>query len=76
MKVRSAPLDDVHQEVQSVLRMDGRRPSRFLLFLVQSAYRSYHAAMLLLLRWRGPSKPSKNIQNADSRQRAPGRAAE
>jgi hypothetical protein len=55
MKLRRAPLDDVFQEVQFVLRVDGSRRAHVLLSLVESVYHSYNAVMLVILRWYGPA---------------------
>ena len=51
MKVRSAPLDDVHQELQATLR-DGGWLGRTLLRLFEATYRAHRGALLLALRHR------------------------
>ena len=51
MKLRSAPLDDIHQELEDVLRADGNRLTRVLLFLVNGHYRIHCALDLSVLRW-------------------------
>ena len=55
MKLRSASMDDVFQEVQFVLRADGSRLARVLLLLVEGLYYSYDAAMVVILWWYGRS---------------------
>jgi hypothetical protein len=51
MKLRSGPLDDIHQELEYVLRFDGGHLARVLLFLVNSHYRIHGALDLAVLRW-------------------------
>jgi hypothetical protein len=51
MKLRSAPLDDIHQELEDVLRADSGRLTRVLLYVVNGHYRIHCAIDLSVLRW-------------------------
>lgn len=52
MKLRSASLDDVLNELQFVLRADGRRAARFWLSVSNALYRAHRAFACTLLRRR------------------------
>ena len=54
MKLRSAPLDDVWQEVQFTLDDDGRLRARIVRRVLTAAYRALKRLMLLIRRlpWR------------------------
>jgi hypothetical protein len=52
MKLRSAPLDDVYNELDFVLRDDGGFLARALLRLCKRIYGLFHGLMLAILRWR------------------------
>ena len=49
MKLRSAPLDDIFQELQSTLDQDSGRLARLMRRFFVGAYRSLKSAMLLAL---------------------------
>lgn len=59
MKLRSAPLDDVYQEIQFTLAFNGTRKARLLLWIFRCAYRFLHRAMLLALRIDWPALGQK-----------------
>lgn len=58
MKLRSAPLDDVHQEMQFALRQDGSPLACTLLRLFAICYRAHHALLLTVLRHRWGCEPA------------------
>ena len=53
MKLRTAPLDDVHQELSFVLEHHCARPAQFLLRLFRALYRIHCRLMLAALRHLG-----------------------
>jgi hypothetical protein len=56
VKLRSAPLDDIFQELQFTLNRDGGRLARFTGWLFLCAYRALKTAMLLVLTWKWRTK--------------------
>ena len=50
MKLTSATLDDVHQELRFVLEQDGAMLARTLLRLFSFFYRTHHSLVLFVLR--------------------------
>ena len=54
MKIRSASIDDLHNEVGFVLEGDGCRRAKLALWFCRFAYRVHHALLLTILRrpWR------------------------
>ena len=53
MKLRTAPLDDVYNELELVLAGDGRLVAHFVLRIFGFCYRSYREAALGVLRYWG-----------------------
>jgi hypothetical protein len=58
VKLRTAPLDHVHDEVGYVLRSDGRPFARFLLSATNAIYRCHRTVMLGVLRLYGRYRPA------------------
>ena len=50
MKLSSASLDDVHSELDVILRSDGRALARLLLRIASRVYSFHREALLTLLR--------------------------
>jgi len=50
MKLSSASLDDVHQELRLVMEQNGGRRARLLLRLFSLFYRAHHSLVLFVLR--------------------------
>jgi hypothetical protein len=54
MKLRSAPLDDLHLELQYQLSSDGRFLAHLVLSFSEAAHRVHHAVLMRLLRRNPP----------------------